>query len=1067
MTTLLTDAEAFLAPVLHREVIVKARGLSVLEQIAAGDPTLLQNGGSPRDVIIRKALALLLNIHRQLEASRDSTLRNEVLFNSGSSRTVDALLDLISLEGIYPDLLPGVGVPIQRRVKSVLRNGTISRAAQTEGQGDQDRHLLLYIVTALDKLATSNGKGLYSAFIERTLVDLIAARVQLAYSPNVNKSTLSHAVALQALLDETQPSTLFPALTSLLHPATPGWFVSHISKSLSLLPLRPDGVTSTISFIASTAPHNMDQNQPNSGIVLSIEVLNRTSKLLSSVPSSMTPEEYFTLLQPQLSMLLEEDGTDMQRAAAYIVGNGILGRRIYGAPGKPGWNIFVRPILECFTPKVPQSKASSDNDVSILKEIISTNDDIHLALRRLAALTLIYPNPGLVKRMISPLLLPLWSIKCHSFNPKLASHMYKEISQILSTYFKVSVGADGLIQLSDHLLWDGGDQYKFTTNSSGSVEIRVRHYDSSHANNESVPIDQINVRVEQFIELLKDGASNADVATVFLHVLQKWLLGTRSEQNRLLIESTADSMNNPMQQLIYAKITQEMLHRNKDDIAAHPDSIFAIIQQMLLLFVNDGRGQEKSRWKSPQLSVTSMSSIVKSEGVRETPSLDREDPTELVSISLSLLNALLSSMDGKLKESTVSILGALQKSISTIIQHEALPQSLVILATSTSHLIYTMLLLPASSTLHTRTLSPHVSALATQATALQNLTSALPPIRAEGLASLTSLVNSSSPVLDIPSTTILLSSLLQDDEEFVYLAAIKALAELARRHPKTILRMLIERYTDKAEDALLDVRLRVGEALQAIITTLGIALTGEAAALLGDRLIALASRRGRRPKAAEVKRKANLVAENQKIEAKEAWGGEIPQLGENEVADEEAARIADVLSGWEDQDGEEDVRIRTSALSILGVAIEANIAGLGSAFLSGSIDLAIAILKIESSPEKVILRRAAALLLMSVVRALDQAAEQHQPLGVKFVEEGLGEVSEVLGYLRDMETDEMVKGHEGEVIEGLARWRAKTLLGMNGEGDGGIKFGLDGGLKGLDVSLDRHDGPRPKIEEIE
>ena len=811
----------------------------------------------------------------------------------------------------------------------------------------------------------------------------------------------------------------------------------------------------------------MDQNEPNSGIVLSMEVLNRTSKLLSSIPSSMTAEEYFTLLQPQLSMLLEEDGTDMQRAAAYIVGNGILGRRLYGAPGKPGWNIFVRPILECFNPNVPQSKESSEDEISTFKGIISTNDDLHLALRRLAALTLTYPNPGLVKRLISPILRPLWSISCYSSYSKLANPMYTKISQILSTYFKVSVGADGLIQLSDHLLWDGGDQYKFTTNSFGGVEILVHHHDSSHTNDESVPINQINIRVEQFIELLKDGASSADVATVFLHVLQKWLLGTRSEQSGLLIGPTADSTINPMQQLIYAKITQEMLHRNKDDIAAHPDSIFAIIQQMLLLFINDARAREMTKWKSPQLSVTSMSSIVNSEGVRKTPILDQEDPIELLSISLSLLNALLSSMDGKLEESTVSILGALQKSISTIIHHEALPQSLVILASSTSYLISTMLLLPASSTLNTQALSPYASALATQATALQNLTSALPPIRAEGLASLTSLINSSSPVLDIPSTTILLSSLLQDDEEFIYLAAIKALAELARRHPKTVLRMLIERYTDKEEDALLDVRLRVGEALQTIVTTLGTALTGEAAALLGNRLIALASRRGRRPKAAEVKRKANLVAENQKTEAKEAWGGEIPQLDENEVADDEAARIADVLSGWEDQDGEEDVRIRTSALSILGVAIEANVAGLGSTFLSGSIDLAIAILKIESSPEKAILRRAAALLLMSVVRALDQAAERHQPLGFGFVEEGLGEVSEVLGYLRDMERDEMVKGHEGEVIEGLARWRAKALLGMNGGEDGGIRFGLEGGLKGLDVSLDRNDGPRPKIEEIE
>ncbi|MCJ1402862.1 hypothetical protein MMC11_006083 [Xylographa trunciseda] len=1067
MTILLADAEAFLAPVLHREATFKTRGQSVIERIASSNLDILQDSGKLRGIIIRKALALLLNIHHQLEGSQDAALRDEVLYNSGNRRIVDALLDLISLEGIYPNLLPGVGVPIQRRVKSVLRNGTISRVAQTEDKLDQDRDLLLYIVTELDKLMISNGRGLYSAFVERTLVDLIAARAQFAYSPDVNLSSQSYATALEALLNETSSSTLFPILTSLLHPATPSWLTAHISKSLSLLPLRPDGVACTISFIASTAPQNMDQEQTTSGIVLSMEVLNRTSKLLSSIPSSMTSEEYFTALRPQLYALLEEDSTTMQRAAAYVIGNGILGRKIYGAPGKPGWNIFVQPILECLMPKFPPSEQSSYDDIRTPEEILSTSDDLRLALQRLAALTLLYPNPGLVKRMITPILLPLWSMMCHFNDLTPANTMYTRISQILSTYFRVSAGADSLIRLSDQLLWDGGDEYEIIRSLSGSIEIRSRSHESSQANDGTALIDQINVRVELFIELLKDGASGADTATVFLHVMEKWLLGSRSDQVHSTIGPAAAFMVDPVKKLIYAKITQEMLHRNKDDISAHPDSILAIIQQVLLVFLNGGREEEMGREKSHQLSISSMGSILKPEGVLEPRSLDQDDSTELVSISMGLLNALLSSMDAQFEKSTVSILGALQESISTLVRHESLPQSLIITAISTSNLISTILLLPTSSSLKTQTLSPHASALASQTTALQNLTSPLPPVRAEGLAALTSLITAASPVLDIPSTTVLLTSLLQDDEEFVYLAAIKALAELARRHPRTVIRMLIERYTDKEEDTSLDVRLRIGEALQTIITILRTALTREAAELLGDSLVSLASRRGRRPKAAEVKRKIKLVEEMQTKEAQEAWGGEVPKLDEDEVEGKETTRIANVLSGWEDQDGEEDVRIRTSALSILGVAIETNIAGLGSAFLSGSIDLAIAILKIETAPEKAILRRAAALLLMSVARALDKAEEEGQPLGFEFVGEGLGEVSEVLGYLRDMENDEIVKGHEGEVIEGLARWRAKKLLSMRGGGDGGIRFGLDGGLKGLNVNLDKNDRPRPRIEEIE
>ena len=219
MTNLLTDAEAFLTPVLHRgktspislftkakymaDAIFKSRGKSVLERIALGNPDMLQDCVNPRVAVIRKALALLLNIHYQLEESPKPALRGEILYNSRSRRIVDALLDLISLEGIYPALLPGVGVPIQRRVKSVLRNGTLSRVAtEPEGQLEHDSELLLYIVAKLDILAASNGKGLYNAFMERTIVDLIAAQGQLAYSPNADQFHLSHVVALQALLDE-------------------------------------------------------------------------------------------------------------------------------------------------------------------------------------------------------------------------------------------------------------------------------------------------------------------------------------------------------------------------------------------------------------------------------------------------------------------------------------------------------------------------------------------------------------------------------------------------------------------------------------------------------------------------------------------------------------------------------------------------------------------------------------------------------------------------------------------------------------------------------------------------
>ena len=844
-----------------------------------------------------------------------------------------------------------------------------------------------------------------------------------------------------------------------------------------------------INFIASTAPQaplTQDDNGQNqsilaSGPALSLEVLAHASKVLSSVPSARSPEDYFSTIAPQLLELLDKEGSDMQRAAAYIIGTGILGRRIHGAPGTIGWKLFVVPILEVLDPDFNsmsnKNSQGAINNSQNIEHTIASGKEVSRALHRLSALLLIHPNPGLTKRLIHPLLLPLWGLLCVTEDPKITVDVhYKKPFQLLSTHFKLSASTGDIFRLADHLLWDGGSTWTYQKDYGESIQLCQRSGGFGRSTEMAGLINTIALRVEIFLSLLKpDIIDEQEISSIFLHVSERWLLGHSGHQTNPHLLAGDESSEDPLLALVYAKITEDMLGRFKDQIAAHPDQIIQLVQQLLDSFIKQNAEAAKQQAISSEPSFMGLSSITTNTPQRDANSGaddTTEDLIELVSIALSLLSAILSSPEFIPNSKTSSLLMLLQPTLSQLTSSRScLPSSATMTASNISALIDLRTSLPSNLSKPTKkTADPQAADRRTHALALTYLTEPLPPVRAEGLSLLTSLIRSSSPILDIPSTSILLLSLLQDNEEFIYLPAIKSLGLLASRHSRTVVRMLVDRYTDREEDMGLDQRLRVGEALLKTIEGLGGALVGEAARTVGNGMIDMAGRRGRRIKNLEEKRQSILRDERKKREAEQAWGGEVPKLDDDEPTDEVNERLSKVLEGWEGKEGEEDVRIRTSALSVLGIAIETNIAGIGSTIVSTAVDIAVSILKVEVHQEKAILRRAAVLVIMSLIKALYKADEQGQTLGFGLAGENLGEIIQVLKYIQATDSDEVVVGHVREVIESLETWQSKSLFGISSSGldRTAPNFGLEGTqLAGLSVNPNTTKASRPRIEEIE
>jgi len=131
-------------------------------------------------------------------------------------------------------------------------------------------------------------------------------------------------------------------LNTLIQPdRVPEWLRGRFIGILASLPLRPDGVRSALEFVFSVHPsstfNGAEAAEPQKqGANITQEALSMATQLLATPPSAVAPEKWFPGIAPQLLALLDgQDGYELTKVASYVIGFGILGRKKFGAPGKP------------------------------------------------------------------------------------------------------------------------------------------------------------------------------------------------------------------------------------------------------------------------------------------------------------------------------------------------------------------------------------------------------------------------------------------------------------------------------------------------------------------------------------------------------------------------------------------------------------------------------------------------------------------------------------------------------------------------------------------------------------
>ncbi|KAJ0319868.1 hypothetical protein COL5a_010045 [Colletotrichum fioriniae] len=884
------------------------------------------------------------------------------------------------------------------------------------------------------------------------LADEILSAGKRAFDPSSDDASRTAAQEdFQKLIDGNGSWNLLPVLNALIKPKiAPAWLRPELMKILTLVPLRPDGVRGTMEFIFSVHPSSTLKASEAAipqkrGANITQEAMAVVTRILTSPPAMVSPEDWFSKVAPQLIVLLDgNEGAELSVAAAQII---MFGARSHAdaASGTPGWNVFVEPLLhnldpsrECNSP-APHIKLEEPDIVDLSeKAVLVTADDLFVTLRRMSSMINFTPYPAQTKRILDPVLAHLWAISCQSKGNKRTEDRYSKPSRsLLHTFLKLSVSVSKLHEVVENLLYQGEyakmPQWRYQSTSDGDLQICA--IPLGHGSQvPELDWNEIQTRSEALIRLLTASCTPEETSTFFLELLGRWFQSTVTTQKPEVLTKMEDSQaQDDIKQLFEITILQKMLEQIPDKLISRVTQVTELVAQIL------------------------------------DPSGLQDQSDDIIAVALSLFNLVITAPSFKKSSLKTEVLQALEASLAKL-GAAGRPEVSPTAKNLTLLLRYREAIDPTEEGAFVPT-DKQVEDRRTYKLALEYITQAdnPPPIRSEGINLISGLVASDSSVLDVQATLVLLSSLLQDSEDFINLRVVKLLTQLANKHPKATTQEILEHYLDSKETSSTDVRLRFGEALVQVIERLGETFAGDVARRVSETLLSIAGRRGHRPKTEAKQSREKRLQDMKKKQAEDAWGGDVPDLSDDLTGEELAKNeiLTQIVEGWESKRGSEDARMRASALSIFSVGLETNIAGIGPDLISIAVDLCINVLALEREIEKGIIRRAAILVVLGFVKALDTAKQSGRRLGFGLTDQSREDITRTLKYVAVTDNDGLVQQHARDVIESLENWQLSSMV-ASGYNIGEPSIGR---LAGLTIDQDRSlpsvNTKRPRIEEIE
>ncbi|KAK9247842.1 hypothetical protein V1506DRAFT_530831 [Lipomyces tetrasporus] len=863
------------------------------------------------EVFISKYLIDLLK--RIDEASKEDQKDNPDVFSIalGDMKTINALLDLIIIECVYPYLTPGLGIPLENRRKA-------SNLRKTNLNAKLRALILSHVVDTLVDIVESENDIADVIMGGQYCTDIISGLVELGFSPATSTDEpVKYRKRFSDFLNRIQTYTLLCYVTMLIHKDTPPWCIQLLTRTLAMVPIsRPDdGVKSLVEMIGGLREDDQ----------ISVDRLDRAAKLLCSIPKGVQPREYFAQVGEQLLKILDNPQQKLLVSSAVQV----IGSMQKSRPRVVADFIF-KPVIDSLIPQI---------DVKENADVIVSDTELSKAITRLSQLIRNSP-PDIIEILLSPVFYSLWALANFQKRTKRATNT---VMSLLSVYIKACRPDEKIDGLVHRIYYDGNEVWRYGSGENGQIEIRKRGrtYTELAAENELKSglegIDNLEQRTGLLLELI-DGLDKASVRKIFLKTVRRWLV----KRN--------DSTSDPLQVFADLRLLEGILEKHKSEIIESPSEIVGLVSSILDQYYTTLREIQDAKYTSMPISAQ-LAGIVSPPPEADADSDDEDDEkeemdtdAESVSVAISLLSAMVSeSWVGQahtFSPDDQRVLKSFGPALKYIAEHG--PESV-------SSSAATLALLLNETEIPTAPSNPHLSESQQRyQLALSSLQDPLIPIRAYGLQLLRTLITERDPVVNVDAVLKIYLSTLNDEDSFIYLNSIKGLQSLTDIHGISVIKKLIAQYTAPDKSPSLDERLRIGEAILRTVQRLGDALTGINADIIAHAMVTTIS--------------------NRKL----------------------------------------DTRIRSSALSILGMACEVNPSGL-SAWVKDGIECALGVLTFESDEEKTPLRRAAVVLIGSLlngVRDLNQ-----------FPKEFAKEIVRNMRYVRSSDGDGMVRAQAGNVLD--------------------------------------------------